>query len=481
MKSSIVHRYITTERGKKFILLLQDFNIFSSLTSNFFPAKLMYKKTRYALLFLLAVVIPWIALVECAHSLVKLDITQGNVEPLPVAIVPFEGNSQEDNELATNITKIITSDLETSGLFRVISSDAFLEKLTLNTQPNFSNWRKINASIVVTGRVDLLSAEGKVRVQFRSWDPFNETSIQAISYSIHSGSWRRLGHKIADQIYQHLTGEKGYFDSRIAFIAEKGEQKSRIKRLATMDQDGANLKFWTDGRDLVLTPRFDPQIQKITYLSYRNRIPQVFLLNLENGLQKLVGNFQGMSFAPRFSPDGSALIMSIAVNGSTSIYEFNITNGSTRRLTNDMGTISTSPSYSPDSGKIVFNSDRGGSRQIYVMNQDGSDVHRISFGDGTYATPVWSPRGDLIAFTKILRGKFYIGVMRPDGGNERLLTTSWLEEAPTWSPNGRVIMFYRQFLDGESKLYAVDITGYHERLIPTPMSASDPAWSPLLN
>ncbi len=417
-----------------------------------------------------------------ANALVRIDINQGNVDPIPLAIVNFHAKTSEEEKLAIGINDVISNNLETSGLFRIISPDAFLEKPDFIKDPIFSHWRKINSTVLVIGKVEILSSEKMIRVQFKIWDPYAETMIDGMSYKVNQASWRRIAHKISDRIYQSIIGESGYFDSRIVYIAESKDRNkaNKTKRLAIMDSDGSNNHFLTDGKDLVLTPRFNPQSQKITYLSYKNGVPQVFILDLHSGVQRLIGNFSGMSFAPRFSADGKSLIMSVAKEGTTAIYEVDLQTYKPRKIIGDIGAISTSPSYSPDGTKIVFNSDRSGSRQLYVMNRDGSEIKRISSGGGVYATPVWSPRGDFIAFTKMQEGKFYIGVMRSDGSGERLLTTSWLEEAPTWSPNGRVIMFYRQSPNGDSKLFAVDITGYHERLIPTATMASDPAWSPLL-
>lgn len=415
-----------------------------------------------------------------AHAILKIDITEGKPEPLPVAIADFIGEGWEENDLGKEITEVIINDLQHSGLFISIDKAAFLENLSIDKHPTYSYWRKINASAVVAGSVKI-TENNQVTVQFKIWNPYSEDFKDGSGYKVDRSSWRRIAHKIADRIYLKLTGEIGYFDTRILFIAEKGRAKHRVKQLAIMDQDGANFKILTHNeKDLALTPRFDPQSQRAIYMSYKDRVPHVYIIDIEKGWQKLVGHFAGMSFAPRFSPDGQNAIMSVAQNGSTNIYEINLTSGLMLKLTHDLGVINTSPSYSPDGNKIVFNSDRGGSSQIYIMNRDGSDIQRISFGSGSYRTPVWSPRGDFIAFTKMYAGNFYIGVIKPDGNGERLLTTSWLDEGPTWSPNGRVIMFSRQRLDGNNQLYAVDITGYHERLIPTPTAASDPAWSPIL-
>jgi TolB protein len=409
-----------------------------------------------------------------AFALVKIDINQGAVDPMPLALEEFSG----DREISKKIYTAISNDLEGSGLFKIIDNRAYLEDNNFNLTPNFSNWRKINATLLVRGKVE--SNGDSLQVSVKLWDPYSQNLLDGISFKVKKSGWTRAAHKIADKIYTTLTGEDGYFDSRIVFIMEKGSGKRKIKQLAIMDQDGSNVQILTDGAKMALTPRFDPSSHRIAYLSYTNNIPQVFLFDLATGARKLVGSFKGMSFAPRFSPDGNYLIMSIARNGTTGIYEVNLRSSTMKLITAVPGTISTSPSYSNDGRKIAFNSDRDGTRQLYVMNRDGSGVQRISLGQGNYADPLWSPRGDFIAFTKFYGGTFYIGVMRPDGSGERLLTSSWLDEGPNWSPNGRVIVFSREQKGGSNYLYKVDVTGYNERRVKTPGTASDPAWSRLL-
>jgi TolB protein len=312
------------------------------------------------------------------------------------------------------------------------------------------------------------------------------TELSALAFYTAPDNWRRVAHLISDKIYERLTGEKGYFDTRIIYVAETGPKVNRKKRLAVMDQDGFGVKYLTLGNEIVLTPRFSPTNQLVTYMSYYKNLPRVYLLNIETGLQDLVGDFPGMTFAPRFSSDGKKIIMSFAQEGNSDIYTMDIKTRVVEKLT-DHPSIDTSPSYSPDGTQIAFNSDRSGFQQIYTMKSDGTNVKRISFGDGLYGTPVWSPRGDLIAFTKLYRNKFYIGVMRSDGSGERLLTENYYQEAPSWAPNGRVLIFYRETASdtagrgGGAKLWSIDLTGYNERLIPTETDASDPSWSGLLS
>ena len=418
-----------------------------------------------------------------ARAELRIDITRGKVEPMPIAITELLGNSEREADIGRKVAAIVTADLQSSGLFRPIDPKAFIQKPeALRINPRFGDWRVISAQALVSGAA-ALQPDGKMRFEFRLWDVFAEQQMMGLAYMSAPGDWRSVAHIIADAIYKRITGEDGYFDTRVVFISESGPYQRRIKRLSIMDQDGYNVRFLTDGSHLVLTPRFSPTAQEITYLSYFRDSPRVYLLNIETGQQEVVGDFPGMTFAPRFSPDGNRVIMSMAQDGNSDIYTMDLRARRTRRLTNHPA-IDTSPSYSPDGRQITFESDRGGSQQIYIMNADGSNVRRVSFGKGRYGTPVWSPRGDLIAFTKLRKGRFFIGVMRTDGTGERLLTESFLVEGPTWAPNGRVLMFFRQTPADDqgrgrsSKLYSIDITGYNEREVITPMDASDPAWSP---
>jgi TolB protein len=424
-------------------------------------------------------VLALLLLPSLAAAQLKIDITRGNIDPVPVAVTPFTG----DADTGQRIAEVISADLERSGLFRPIANSAFIERIANGDQvPRFADWRQINAQAIVSGTVTPIGGD-RLRVSFRLWDVLAEQQIAGKEYNTFARNWRRIGHLIADEIYKRLTGETGYFDSRIVYVSETGPATRKIKRLAIMDQDGENNKFLTDGRSLVLTPRFSPNTQEILYMSYAGRQPRVFLRDLQTGREEMMGRFEGMSFAPRFNHDGSRMLMSIAKGGQTSIYEMDLKSRQMRRLTNSPGIIDTSPSYSPDGRKIVFNSDRGGSQQLYVMDSNGGNITRISFGDGRYGTPVWSPRGDLIAFTKMNSGSFYIGIMRADGSGERLLTQSWLDEGPSWAPNGRVLIFGREFPGKQgtrARLYSIDITGHNLREVITPTDASDPAWSPLL-
>ena len=447
------------------------------------------KKTKLYIFALLFLILP-----KTSFGLIEVDITRGNLNPLPIAVSPLFVESKSVKEfqnllkkenIGEDISSVVENNLKSSGLFNPLKKEAFLQKPDIaHLKPRFEDWSLIKAQALITGEVKYENE--KLRVEFRLWDVLAGKEMMALAFTTVPDNWRRVGHIITDKVYQRLTGEKGYFDTRIIYVSEEGPKTNRVKKLAIMDQDGFNTKYLTLGNELVLTPRFNPTNQMVTYLSYFKNLPRVYLLDIETGVQEVVGDFPGMTFAPRFSPNGKKIIMSFAKDGNSEIYTMDLENRIVEKITNHPS-IDTSPSFSPDGKYICFNSDRSGYQQIYVMKSDGTKVKRISFGKGLYGTPVWSPRGDLIAFTKLHKGKFYIGVMRVDGSGERLLTENYYQEAPSWSPNGRVLIFYRETKsDSEgkgfsAKLWSIDLTGYNERLVNTETDASDPSWSSLLS
>jgi TolB protein len=418
-----------------------------------------------------------------ANASLQIKLDEGVVQPIPIAITNFFGTSPRDQQTAQDVASVVRGDLERSGLFLPLDQKSFIERIpSFGAIPKFNDWRVIKAEGLVTGQATQLP-DGQLQVDFRLWDIFQEKQVVGMSFKTTPENWRRLGHLVADAIYERLTGEKGYFDTRVVFISESGPKIKRRYRLSIMDQDGANPSFLTNGDFIVLSPRFSPTMQAITYMSYERQVPSVFVFDLQTGQREVIGQYSGMTFAPRFTPDGNRVVFSYSRDNNVDVYVVDLRSRRPVRLTSDPG-IDTSPSFAPDGSRVVYNSDRGGSPQLYVMNGDGSGQHRISFGQGRYTTPVWSPRGDLIAFTRQNGQSFSIGVMRPDGQGERILTTSFADEGPTWSPNGRVILFTRTTpgrggAGGNSNIWSVDLTGQNLRRVITPGDASDPAWSPL--
>ncbi|MEL7469929.1 MAG: Tol-Pal system beta propeller repeat protein TolB [Pseudomonadota bacterium] len=410
-----------------------------------------------------------------------IDIDDPDFQPIPIAIADFLA-SEALGQRGTEISQIVAADLESSGLFRIIPREAHIGKIEdFDVVPQYADWRAINAAALITGTVTQAS-DGRLVVQFRVFDTEAEEQLTGLQILADPTDWRRVGHKVADGAYTQMTGEGPYFDSRVVFVAESGPKGDRRKRLAIMDYDGANFRTLPDASGLVLSPRFAPNDQQILYISYNTGAPEVYLMNLNTNQRERLGTFPGMTFAPQFSPSGNEVILSLAQDGNTDLYAMNLSNRRKRRLTRSPA-IETSPSYSPDGSQIVFESDRSGRPQLYVMPASGGEGRRISFGSGSYGTPVWSPKGDLVAFTKMTGGRFHIGVMRPDGSEERLLTTSFLDEGPTFSPNGRVLMFYRESpgARGTAQVMSVDVTGINLRGVKTNGPGSDPAWSPLRN
>ncbi|MEB3701593.1 Tol-Pal system protein TolB [Candidatus Bealeia paramacronuclearis] len=433
--------------------------------------------------FLLAFSVLFVSLSSLKAEL-TIDITEGGRAPVPIAITDFsKGSDPSLANVASQISEVVSADLARSGLFKLVNPQAYIQTSDqVMQQPDFGGWKVINTEALVGG--SLKKEGGQMRVDFRLFDVYTQSQLAGLSLASDQNNWRRLAHKIADTIYERITGDKGYFDTRIVYIHQKGRSKDVQYRLAIMDQDGENHQFLTSGQSIVLTPRFSPDGKQVVYLDYGkdNKKPNLYLFDLQTGKNQSLGSFPGLKMSPRFAPDGKTLLLSVADKGVTSLYSMDLSNRKISRLTKSTGSIDVSPCYSPDGSQIVFTSDRGGKPKLYLMNAGGSEPQRISFGEGLYFTPVWSPRGDLIAFTKQVPGGFYVGVMRPDGSGERMLAQDYLVEGPTWSPNGRVLLYTRQSHNrAPVKLFAVDVTGFNEYEVATPGDATYGSWSPLID
>ena len=411
----------------------------------------------------------------------RLTITDGVIEPLPFAVPTFQAETAGAEQLANDISRLVVQDLANTGLFREIPSSAFISTpATFGAPLAYADWRAINAQAVIGGAVAVNGDQ--LSVKFRLYDVFSGEELGGgLQFAGTVQGWRRMAHKVADAAYSRITGEGGYFDSRVVYVAESGPKDNRQKRLAIMDYDGANTQFLTDSAAIVLAPRFSPNGDRVLYTSYESGFPRINVVDVASVGRRQLATAEGeMSFSPRFSRDGQRVIYSLTNGSNTDLYITDLNSGAHQRLTSQPS-IETAPSFSPDGTQIVFESDRSGSQQLYIMSASGGEARRISFGDGRYGTPVWSPRGDLVAFTKQNAGRFHIGVMRTDGSEERLLTASPLDEGPSWSPNGRVLMFMRETLGatGTSALWSVDIAGRNLRPVPVNGGASDPTWGPL--
>lgn len=410
-----------------------------------------------------------------------INVSGAQSAPIPIAIAPFTDQTGAPSPVGGQITGVLGDDLGHSGLFRTIDPSSFVPNSVANGTPVWQNWSILGAQALVTGDVTDQGG-GQLRVEFRLWNVGQQQQVQGTAYTTTPENWRRIAHIIGDVVYQQMIGEKGYFDSRVAYISEAGAVTSPVRRLAVMDYDGANNQFLTDGSSMALSPQYNPTRQQLAFVSFQGNNPRVYLFDLQSGAQRQIGSFGDMTIGPRFSPDGNSLLMSVSRNGGAAIVRVDTGGGGMTELT-DSSSINVTPCYSPDGSQIVFNSDRDGNQQLFVMGADGSGAKRISFGDGQYAEPTWSPRGDLIAYTFWGSGGFSIGVMQPDGSGERILSQGFLVESASFCPNGRVIMFYRQTPTAEghdSRLVTIGIDGFNERLVDTPSYASDPSWGPLL-
>ena len=413
----------------------------------------------------------------------EINVTNGQVEPLPLAVVSFDAENIEDEEYSSKINDVISNNLKNTGLFKILSEKSYLQsKNEVFLQPNFGDWRLIDANFLVTGKLNINNKN--LNINFKLWDVYQEKllinkSISGVSFT----EWRISSHIISNLIYEAITGEKGYFDTKVVYVAETYTNAAKSKQLAIMDYDGNNHKMLTNGDNLVLTPRFSPDGKNVVFLQYKNNKASVYLMNLISEKINILGNYSGMSFAPRFSPGGKKIIFSLTERGKSNIFVQELESKKKYQITNNKY-INTSPYFSPDGKKIVFSSDRAGKQNIYIKKIDNkfSKSERITFGLGNYATPVWSPRGDYIAFTKSYKKRFFIGLIKENGKGERLISEGYLADGPTWSPNGRTLAFYKIVKKRNdkyvSKLFTIDITGNVEKELKTPYEASDPDWGP---
>ncbi|MDR1206795.1 MAG: Tol-Pal system beta propeller repeat protein TolB [Rickettsiales bacterium] len=420
-----------------------------------------------------------------ASAELKVDIIAGNTEPIPIAIQKFEVPAKIAKD-AEVMRSVVENDLKSSGLFRIISHDAHPEFVRFDTMPKFQDWAMVRTQVLIQTKIDL-AADGKYKLSFYVWDIAGKEQIEAQTLVSSKKSMRRLAHIMADAIYERLTGESGYFDTQIVFIAESGPLNARTKRMAIMDSDGFGFRYISDANTMVMSPHFSPNMQTVLFLSYRNDDPMIWSLDMNTGEQRRLGKFSGMTFSPRFSPDGTKVALSMAKDGATNIYEYDLTEKKLRQLTFDDG-INTSPAYSPDGTMMAFNSNQSGTQQLHIIDLGTLNTERLSYGNGRYATPAFSQDGNFIAFTKIADDTFYIGIMNQKGRHEKILASGWFMEAPSWAPGSRRVVYYdtEKVKDDDaarvSRIRTVDISGMndYEIKLPDGVNGTEPTWSPKL-
>lgn len=424
---------------------------------------------------------------QICQATLQVDVSGGNFDPIPIYFGAFAGSQ----ELGVNFMAVIEKDLVNSGLFKSLNSGEY--KL-LAKQPNFHKLRSMGADYVAGGKIAYNKNE-EITLELYVWNAATGHLVIGHRLNGKMHGWRQLAHIAADMIYSNLTGEKPYFTSKILFIDETGPIDNRLKKVAIMDQDGANVAYLTNGEHLTVTPKIAPDRQNVVYTAYIDDSPHTCLQQLKTGARTIVEQSTNGTIAPNFSPDGNGLVMGkLRDNGTANLFLLNIQSmnnmlksqgaqtkavhgeANMRQLTYGNNIDATS-SFSPDGKQLVFSSDSSGRQQLYIMKIDGSAKKQLSTGSGSYSTPVWSPRGDYIAFTKKEHGQFSIGICRTDGSEERLLSSGFHSERPCWAPNGRSLIFFKESAAGHSRLYSIDIMNQKERLLTTPHDASDPDWS----
>ena len=423
-------------------------------------------------------------LMPCAAS-TQTPASTG-AQPMPVVAVPPLATPRNENTpagdtgvLGIQVATQIATDLRQSGAAYPVGPDKVrVYSSTEAGAPNYPLWENTGAAALVTGYVQL-RPDGRLTIACYVYDMKTRREVNRKGFVLSPSDWRRGAHRCADAVYQHVSGNSGYFDTRVAYVAETGTRRNQVKRIAVMDLDGHNHRYLTAGEVTVLTPRFSPDGSRLAYMSFTGGQPHIRVLDVASGNDLRLVQTPGMSFAPSYSPDGRRIAFSMASQGNTDIYVMDVEGGFPQRLTSAPGS-DTSPSFSPDGRRIVFESSRSGTQQLYVMNSDGSDQRRISFGGGASASPAWSPDGDRIAFTRIAGGRFRIGVMSPSGSDERIVTDGWQDEGPSWAPNGQLLVFHRTAQgSGRASLHVVPLEGGEARRLSTPQDASDPSWSAL--
>ncbi len=416
---------------------------------------------------------------------------------IPKVKILFGSTSKNNLQAKADIDEIlgkVKRNLQSTDLFEVTQKPSNItavaagtvDDLSIEKVPDFVKYSSLGVGMLLVIDANF-NQTGDLEIKVRLWDVLDERQLFGKFYSSNRGNYKKMSALISDEIFKAATGEKkGHFDSKIAYIAESGGALKRMKRIVMMDFDGENLRYLTNGRDLVLTPTFAGKINgqrnEILFVRFFGEKPQIYSLDTDNALVRKVGSFRGTTFAPAANPANPDIIaFSVIDNGNSNIYQMNLATNQNTRLTSTRA-IDTTPSYSPDGKYIAFSSDRSGSEQIYIMNNEGRDVRKITSDSGSYSKPMWSPDGKFIAFTKIKAGQFSIGIIDIDGRNEKNLESSYLIEGAKWSPNSRYLIYSKKTgAYGKAsvpKLYVTDVLTGFERQLPTPEGegATDPDW-----
>lgn len=405
------------------------------------------------------------------NAALEIEISGGGAQQIPIAVVPFGGaaNTKE------NISEIIAADLHRSGLFNVLETRGMANLPTKPDQIKYAEWTALQAQALTVGSVE--NVGGKLKVSFHLMDALKQTQLAGMDYQISPNQARTTAHKIADIIYQKLTGQPGLFASRIAYITKTGKRYA----LQVADADGYNPQTVVSSNEPIISPAWSPDGGKLAYVSFEKKKPIIFVQSLTSGSREIIANYKGNNSAPAWSPDGSKLAIVLTYGANSQIYTVDSNGGGLKQITKSTA-IDTEPAFSPDGSQIYFSSDRGGKPQIYKVPADGGSPSRVTFEGGYNVSPRFSPDGKSLAYIRNDGGKFRVALQDLASGQVQLLSEGAQDESPSFAPNGRVIL-YATKVRGRGALAAVSSDGkVRQRL--NESSGGDvrePAWGPLAN
>jgi TolB protein len=404
-----------------------------------------------------------------AHAQLTIDITTSGGRQIPVAILPFAGETAQPQPVST----VVGADLARTGLFRLVNAMGVSPLPTEPSEVNFVDWQARTAEALVIGKIEP-QPDGRVEVRFRLFDVQKQSQLASFSYVVAPAQLRATAHRIADVIYERLTGEKGVFSTKVTYVVKRGARYE----LQVADADGANAQAVLASNEPIISPSWSPDGSRIAYVSFDQKKPIVVVQNLAQGTTKVVANYWGNNSAPAWSPDGSRLAVTLTRDGISQIYAIPAAGGEPRRMTTTPA-IDTEASFSPDGKWIAFTSDRGGSPQIYRMPAEGGQAQRLTFEGSYNVRPRFSPDGKSIAFVQREAGRFRIAVLEIGSGQVTVLTDGVLDDSPSYAPNGKMILYEAQ-VGGRGQLAAVSSDGrVRQRLVSSAGDVRDPAWGPL--
>ncbi len=407
--------------------------------------------------------------VLAARAQLTIDITTSGGRQVPIAVMPMAGDGSQPQ----SVSDVVAADLARTGLFKLVNTAGVTPLPTEPSQVNFPDWTARSAEALVIGKIEPVS-EGRVEVRFRLFDVGKQSQLASYSYVVAPAQLRATAHRIADVIYERLTGDKGVFSTKITYVVKNG----RRYELQVADADGFNAQSVLASNEPIMSPSWSPDGSRLAYVSFDQKKPVVVVQNLAQGTTRVVANFRGNNSAPAWSPDARFLAVALSKDGLTQVYRVPANGGDAERLTESAG-IDTQPGFSPDGQWIAFTSDRGGSPQVYRMPAAGGPATRLTF-EGTYNVgPRYSPDGKSIAFVQREGGRYRIASLELATGQVSVLTDGTLDDSPSYAPNGKMILYEAQ-VGGRGQLAAVSGDGrVRQRLTSAAGDVQDPAWGPM--